>query len=102
VPTGLGAILPELRAERDLPRGEAALYPSGFALGLVVVGPVGPAWCGGAARRRGPGEQYRVSPCRKGLSSRFLTRFSIEWKSGLRECGADHNAGAACPSPDSC
>ncbi|MFC7733317.1 hypothetical protein [Actinomadura keratinilytica] len=53
VPTGLGAILPELRAERDLPRGEAALYPSGFALGLVVVGPVGPAWCGGAVRRRG-------------------------------------------------
>ncbi|MEU6034826.1 MFS transporter [Actinomadura sp. NPDC047616] len=39
---GLGAILPELRAERDLPRGEAALYPSGFALGLVVVGLVGP------------------------------------------------------------
>ncbi|MFF5264730.1 MFS transporter [Actinomadura viridis] len=34
----LGAILPELRAERGLPRGEAALYPSAFALGLVVVG----------------------------------------------------------------
>ncbi|GAA2435206.1 hypothetical protein GCM10010191_57290 [Actinomadura vinacea] len=38
---GLGAILPELRAERDLPRGEAALYPSAFALGLVVVGLLG-------------------------------------------------------------
>jgi fucose permease len=35
---GLGAILPELRAERDLPRGEAALYPSAFALGLIVLG----------------------------------------------------------------
>ncbi|GAB3429399.1 MFS transporter [Flindersiella endophytica] len=35
---GLGAILPELRAERDLPRAEAALYPSGFAVGLLVVG----------------------------------------------------------------
>ncbi|XVQ10216.1 MFS transporter [Spirillospora sp. CA-255316] len=38
---GLGAILPELRAERGLPRGEAALYPSAFALGLVVVGLLG-------------------------------------------------------------
>jgi fucose permease len=35
---GLGAILPELRAERNLPRSEAALYPSAFALGLIVVG----------------------------------------------------------------
>jgi MFS family permease len=39
--TGLGVILPELRLERDLPRGEAALYPSGFALGLIVVGLLG-------------------------------------------------------------
>jgi predicted MFS family arabinose efflux permease len=38
---GLGVILPELRLERDLPRSEAALYPSGFAAGLVVVGLVG-------------------------------------------------------------
>ncbi|NEA21912.1 hypothetical protein, partial [Actinomadura bangladeshensis] len=36
--TGLGAILPELREERGLPRGEVALYPSAFALGLVIVG----------------------------------------------------------------
>jgi len=36
--TALGAILPELRAERGLPRGEVALYPSAFALGLVVIG----------------------------------------------------------------
>uniref|UniRef100_UPI001A95476B hypothetical protein n=1 Tax=Actinomadura fibrosa TaxID=111802 RepID=UPI001A95476B len=34
--TGLGAILPELREERGLPRAEAALYPSAFALGFVV------------------------------------------------------------------
>ncbi|TDB92061.1 MFS transporter [Actinomadura sp. 7K534] len=39
--TALGAILPELRAERGLPRAEVALYPSAFALGLVVVGLVG-------------------------------------------------------------
>ncbi|MBT2212953.1 MULTISPECIES: sugar MFS transporter [Actinomadura] len=39
--TGIGAILPELRAERGLPRAEAALYSSAFALGLVVVGLVG-------------------------------------------------------------
>jgi fucose permease len=38
---GLGAILPELRAERDLPRGEAALYQSAFALGLIVLGLLG-------------------------------------------------------------
>ncbi|GAA3932192.1 hypothetical protein GCM10023085_11890 [Actinomadura viridis] len=37
----LGAILPELRAERGLPRSEAALYPSAFALGLVLVGLLG-------------------------------------------------------------
>ncbi|MFC6885549.1 MULTISPECIES: MFS transporter [Actinomadura] len=37
----LGAIVPELRAERGLPRAEAALYPSGFAVGLVVVGLTG-------------------------------------------------------------
>ncbi|TDC46886.1 MFS transporter [Actinomadura sp. KC345] len=39
--TALGAILPELREERGLPRAEVALYPSAFALGLVVVGLVG-------------------------------------------------------------
>ncbi|NDU77211.1 hypothetical protein GWI34_32000, partial [Actinomadura sp. DSM 109109] len=39
--TALGAILPELREERGLPRAEAALYPSAFALGLVVVGLAG-------------------------------------------------------------
>lgn len=39
--TGLGAILPQLREERGLPRAEAALYPSAFALGLVIVGLVG-------------------------------------------------------------
>ncbi|TDD58888.1 MFS transporter, partial [Actinomadura darangshiensis] len=39
--TALGAILPELREERGLPRAEAALYPSAFALGLVVIGLVG-------------------------------------------------------------
>ncbi|XRQ05572.1 MFS transporter [Actinomadura welshii] len=39
--TALGAILPELREERGLPRAEVALYPSAFALGLVVVGIVG-------------------------------------------------------------
>src|SRR4051794_7532716 len=39
--TALGAILPELREERGLPRAEAALYPSAFALGLVIVGLVG-------------------------------------------------------------
>ncbi|GAA1871456.1 MFS transporter [Actinomadura bangladeshensis] len=39
--TGLGAILPELREERGLPRGEVALYPSAFALGLVIVGIAG-------------------------------------------------------------
>ncbi|MFI0373383.1 MFS transporter [Actinomadura sp. 1N219] len=39
--TALGAILPELREERGLPRGEVALYPSAFALGLMVVGIVG-------------------------------------------------------------
>ncbi|MEU8122124.1 MFS transporter [Spirillospora sp. NPDC049024] len=39
--TALGAILPELREERGLPRTEAALYPSAFALGLVVVGLTG-------------------------------------------------------------
>ncbi|HEX6234443.1 MAG TPA: MFS transporter [Jiangellaceae bacterium] len=39
--TGLGAILPELRIQYDLPRTEAALYPSGFAAGLIVVGVVG-------------------------------------------------------------
>ncbi|GGQ16854.1 fucose permease [Actinomadura coerulea] len=39
--TALGAILPELREERGLPRVEAALYPSAFALGLVIVGLVG-------------------------------------------------------------
>ncbi|WP_433466929.1 MFS transporter [Spirillospora sp. CA-128828] len=37
-----GSILPELREERDLPRAEAALYPSAFALGLVVIGLIGP------------------------------------------------------------
>ncbi|MEU8797264.1 MFS transporter [Spirillospora sp. NPDC048819] len=36
--TALGAILPELREERGLPRAEVALYPSAFALGLVVIG----------------------------------------------------------------
>lgn len=39
--TALGAILPELREERGLPRAEVALYPSAFALGLVVIGLVG-------------------------------------------------------------
>ncbi|SNR48613.1 MFS transporter [Actinomadura mexicana] len=39
--TALGAILPELREERGLPRAEAALYPSAFALGLVIVGLTG-------------------------------------------------------------
>ncbi|MGI5204324.1 MFS transporter [Spirillospora sp. CA-108201] len=39
--TALGAILPQLREERGLPRAEAALYPSAFALGLVIVGLVG-------------------------------------------------------------
>ena len=39
--TALGAILPELREERGLPRSEVALYPSAFALGLVAVGLVG-------------------------------------------------------------
>lgn len=38
---GLGVILPELRAEDHLPRAEAALYPSGFAFGLLVVGVAG-------------------------------------------------------------
>lgn len=39
--TALGAVLPELREERGLPRAEVALYPSAFALGLVAVGLVG-------------------------------------------------------------
>lgn len=46
---GLGAILPELRIQHDLPRSEAALYPSGFAAGLIMVGVVG----GRIARRLG-------------------------------------------------
>ncbi|TDC74651.1 MFS transporter [Actinomadura sp. 7K507] len=48
--TALGAILPELREERGLPRAEVALYPSAFALGLVVVGLIGHR----LARRLGP------------------------------------------------
>lgn len=47
---GMGAILPELRAERDLPRTETALYPSGFALGLIVVGLFGPRVAGRLGR----------------------------------------------------
>lgn len=47
---GLGAILPELRAERDLPRTEAALYPSGFAIGLILVGLFGPRLAGRLGR----------------------------------------------------
>jgi fucose permease len=39
--TGLGAIIPQLRAERGLTRVEAGLYPSVFALGLIVVGLTG-------------------------------------------------------------
>lgn len=38
---GLGAVLPELRGELALSRVEVALYPSGFALGLLAVGSVG-------------------------------------------------------------
>jgi hypothetical protein len=38
---GLGAILPELRDELALSRVEVALYPSGFALGLLAVGSFG-------------------------------------------------------------
>jgi len=38
---GMGAILPELRADRGLSRLEAALYPSAFAVGLVVIGVAG-------------------------------------------------------------
>src|SRR5262245_7663045 len=38
---GLGAVLPELRDELALSRAEVALYPSGFALGLLAVGSVG-------------------------------------------------------------
>ncbi|NVI89740.1 MFS transporter, partial [Actinomadura sp. BRA 177] len=48
--TALGAILPELREERGLPRSEVALYPSAFALGLVVVGFVG-HWAAGRLGR---------------------------------------------------
>jgi fucose permease len=39
--TGLGAILPELRDDLGLSRVEVALYPSAFALGLIVVGVAG-------------------------------------------------------------
>jgi hypothetical protein len=38
---GLGAVLPELREELALSRAEVALYPSGFALGLLALGSVG-------------------------------------------------------------
>jgi hypothetical protein len=38
---GLGAVLPQLRDELALGRSEVALYPSGFALGLLAVGSVG-------------------------------------------------------------
>ncbi|NKZ06536.1 MFS transporter [Actinomadura latina] len=48
--TALGAILPELREERGLPRSEVALYPSAFALGLVVVGFTG-HWAAGRLGR---------------------------------------------------
>jgi fucose permease len=39
--TGLGAILPQLRSERGLSRVEVGLYPSAFALGLIIVGVAG-------------------------------------------------------------
>ncbi|MCP2164498.1 MFS transporter [Goodfellowiella coeruleoviolacea] len=39
--TALGAILPELRVERDLSRVEVALYPATFAIGLIVIGLAG-------------------------------------------------------------
>ncbi|MDY7101473.1 MAG: hypothetical protein S0880_09830, partial [Actinomycetota bacterium] len=39
--TGMGAILPVLRDEQGLTRGDVALYPFGFAAGLVIVGFVG-------------------------------------------------------------
>lgn len=39
--TGLGTIQPELRTEFGLSRFEVGLYPSAFALGLVVVGIAG-------------------------------------------------------------
>jgi MFS family permease len=38
---GLGAVLPQLREELALSRVEVALYPSGFALGLLAVGGFG-------------------------------------------------------------
>jgi hypothetical protein len=38
---GLGTVLPELRDELALSRAEVALYPSGFALGLLAVGSIG-------------------------------------------------------------
>lgn len=38
---GLGASMPELRAGLGLSRVEAALYPSAFAVGLIVVGLAG-------------------------------------------------------------
>jgi fucose permease len=39
--TGLGVILPQLRTELHVSRAEVALYPSAFALGLVIVGLAG-------------------------------------------------------------
>lgn len=39
--TGLGVILPQLRAELHLSRVEVALYPSAFSVGLVIVGLTG-------------------------------------------------------------
>ncbi|MBC6460837.1 MFS transporter [Actinomadura sp. HBU206391] len=38
---GLGAILPQVRSERGLTRVEVGLYPSAFALGLIIVGVAG-------------------------------------------------------------
>ncbi|MER6808734.1 MFS transporter [Spirillospora sp. NPDC000708] len=52
--TALGAILPQLREERGLPRGEVALYPSAFALGLVIVGLVGHRLAGRLGRYAPP------------------------------------------------
>jgi hypothetical protein len=57
---GFGVILPELRQELHLSRAEVALYPSAFALGLVVVGFVGDRlllWLGVSALRAALGAQ---------------------------------------------
>jgi MFS family permease len=39
--TGLGVILPQLRAEMHADRAQVALYPAAFSLGLVIVGVLG-------------------------------------------------------------